>query len=354
MKQIIYKATILLPLGMIVSFLWEPIVFCIPEIGLYLYSVVSIRMVVMATVIWLCCSPFRKSCCNGTWTELLFNIVPVELVLMISFAQWHFIISVILLSILIVFEAVLFLVLREHEHRHKITKKRHRMYKAVFGRCSVLAMSVICVVPCCLSLFVYGVQPPGYEPEPSIWDRMYAENNESTDAENITDDSYQENTSLWNCFRESQWKEWSVREKITIVQKLVDFEAGRLGIPSVPVKAKMIGTFVQGAYNDESNEIYVNTEYLAEFSVDECIRTVCHEVYHAFQYYLITTLDMDNPALQTAYFEELQSWFQNQDDYKTVMEHGFDAYENQPLEVAAREYADKETEKIMNYVSGIE
>ena len=87
MKRIIYKASIIVPLAMIFYSFIEPFAFCVPEIGLYMETWSSRVLIVMVTVVWLCCSPFRRGTCNGTITELLFNIVPVEIVLMLAFAQ---------------------------------------------------------------------------------------------------------------------------------------------------------------------------------------------------------------------------------------------------------------------------
>ena len=81
MKRIIYKASIIVPLAMIFYSFIEPFAFCVPEIGLYMETWSSRILIVMVTVVWLCCSPFRCGTCNGTITELLFNLVPVEFVL---------------------------------------------------------------------------------------------------------------------------------------------------------------------------------------------------------------------------------------------------------------------------------
>lgn len=150
------------------------------------------------------------------------------------------------------------------------------------------------------------------------------------------------------------WKKWSVTEKITIMQRLVDFETEKLGIPSIPITADMIGEYTLGAYSNETNEMWINTEHLVRSSASECIQTICHETYHSYQYYLVKTLDWDNPALSTAYFEELRSWVKNQNNYKSAWIYGFSMYESQPLEVTAREYAEEETAEILKYISRAE
>jgi len=56
--------------------------------------------------------------------------------------------------------------------------------------------------------------------------------------------------------------------------------------------------------------------------------------------------------MNSAYFTELRELMDSQENYKSAWSYGFDAYENQPLEVAAREYGEKETARIMTYMEG--
>lgn len=135
------------------------------------------------------------------------------------------------------------------------------------------------------------------------------------------------------------------------MQKLVDFESKILGIPTIPVTADMIGKYTLGTYDNATDEMWINTEHLAEASVDACIQTVCHEVFHSFEFFLVSNIDWENPAINTVYFDELRTWMQNQSNYKSAWTYGFDEYENQPLEVAASEYAAEETARIMSYVN---
>jgi hypothetical protein len=143
MKQIIYKSSIIIPLAMIFYSFIEPFAFCVPEIGLYMKTWSSRIMVVMVTIIWLCCSPFRRGTYNGTITELLFNFVPVEVVLMLVFDQWHFAVSLLLTLIMLVGEITLFLALRKDERKHKFSRKRHRRYQFAFVCCESLTSVTI-------------------------------------------------------------------------------------------------------------------------------------------------------------------------------------------------------------------
>ena len=96
--------------------------------------------------------------------------------------------------------------------------------------------------------------------------------------------------------------------------------------------------------------MWIDLEHLMESPVDECISTICHEVFHSAQHYLIENIDWNDSLYQSSYFDELRSWRFNSENYKSAEFSGFDAYENQPLEIAARQYAERETEKILSYI----
>ena len=352
MKRIFYRLSIIFPLLLIYYSFTESVSFSIPELGIYLEPYMARFLIVTIVVLWLCCSPYKKNCCNGTWIEVPYNLVPNGIVMMLNQAQWHFAVFVIISLILSLVEVALFMGLRRDEHKHRITKKSHRMYKTIFRRCTVLVIAVICLVPCGPVLISHGLTSPTYQAEQEIWNLIFSESMEPDSAIETNGDVYQDNQTLWCCFEDGTWKRYSIQEKITVMQQLADFETEMLGIPSVTITADLIGAYTLGAYSDETNEILINTKHLDGSPAEECIDTVCHEVRHSMQYQIVSSIDWDNPIFQTPYFDELRSWLQNQENYKNAWLNGFEEYENQPLEVDARDYAARETEKIMIYVRG--
>lgn len=286
--------------------------------------------------------------CNGTVTEPLFNLVPVEFVLMLVFAQWHFAVSLFLTIVVLVGEIALFRLFRKDERKHKFSRKRHRKYQFAFIRCSVLGIAFICAIPCILSVF-YGFEAPTYKATEELWNQLFSEKKIAEDTEE-QDDPYKNNTELWDYLQEKNWDRLSIRERITVTQKLVDFESDVLGVPSIPVTAAMIGYSTLGAYDNETNQIWINTEHLANSPVRDVVNSACHEVHHSYVNYLVKTLDWNNPAMTSAYFTELRELMDSQENYKSASVYDFSEYKNQPLEVAAREYAEEETAKIMTYI----
>lgn len=246
-------------------------------------------------------------------------------------------------------EIALFRMLRKDEQNHKFSRKRHRRYQFAFRRCSVLSTAVVCVIPCLFSIFIYGVESPTYKATEELWNQLFSETEAVVEADKPAN-PYEEKTELWGYLKEKNWSQLSIQERITVTQELVDFESTVLGIPTVPVTSAMIGTATLGAYDNESNQMWINTEHLANSSPRDIVTTTCHEVHHAYVDYLVNTLDWDNPAMNSAYFTELRELMDSQENYKSAWNYGLDAYENQPLEVAAREYASEETSRIMTYI----
>lgn len=348
-KQLFIRLSIILPLALIFYAQTESISFSIPELNIFLETNWARHLIIAIVVLWLCCSPYRKSCCNGSWIELLFNLVPIEIVLMLNLAQWNFVVFVIVSMILIASELLLFIKLKNEEKKFRITNRSHRAYKTLYRRCMVAIMAV-CLIPGLPFLLSHGMSAPTYQAEQEL-PELYStsDSEEGNGTAETKSDTYQ-NKKLWNCFKEKNWKKYSLQKKLDVMQELTNFETRLLRIPDININAGMIGAYTLGYYNDETNEIFINTKHLDRSSVEECIGTICHEVRHSLQYQIVKSVDWNNSIFQTPYFDELRSWRDNQESYKNVWVYGVQEYEDQPLETDARNYEKNETAKIMSYV----
>ena len=342
--------SILFPLFLIFYAQTESVSFSIPELNIFIETNWARHLIAAIVVLWLCCSPYRKSCCDGSWFEMLFNLVPIEIVMMLNLAQQNFPVFVAVGLIIIAAELLLFIRVKIKENSSRTADKVHKFDKIFFRRCAV-AITAICLIPGSIYLLSHGMRAPTYQPKQDLLE-LYSESGggEANDTAETNSDIYPKNQELWNCFKEKNWKKYSLQEKVAIMQLLADFETQLLRIPSININAGMIGTFTLGSYNDETNEIFINAKYLDSASAEECIGTICHEVRHSLQYQIVKSVDWNNSIFQTPYFDELRSWRENQENYKDYWVDGEQKYEDQPLETDARSYEKTETAKIMSYV----
>lgn len=353
MVKKIWQLSIIIPLIFLYMTLITYFSISVIEIGMYWSRSETMLFCISVIVIWFSCSPIRNSCCNGRFSELLFNLVPIEIISMLVFAQWHFVIAIMLISLIIILDILLLRWLSKEKKREKFSRKRNRLYRAAFIRCSVLITMIVTVIPCYLVIFEYKFSSPTYKAEQMLRDIVISEiqKDMETNTENTENsDPFSDNAELFACFEVNKWKGFNVSERITIMQELVDFEADRLGVPTCPVVTEKLSPGVLGQYDNIANVIQIDIEHLMKSSSYDCISTICHEAFHLAQYYLVENIDWDNEVFQSSYFEELRLWKANRENYKGVGTNGIDAYKDQPLEVSAREYSDKETSKILSYV----
>ena len=96
--------------------------------------------------------------------------------------------------------------------------------------------------------------------------------------------------------------------------------------------------------------MWIDIEHLANSPVEECLQTLCHEIYYSAQHYLINNINWDLEVFQSAYFQELRDWKANDEDYQQPYLNGYDAYADQPLEASSRAYSIEETARILSYI----
>ena len=129
-------------------------------------------------------------------------------------------------------------------------------------------------------------------------------------------------------FQEDNWSDLSLEEQKQSMTDLADYVATDTGNENPPeiVFRDDMADGAYGGYNPETNKLEINQNMLDDSA--EAADTVAHEMWHAHQQQC--ALD---PTSEKG--REYQEGF---DNYISP-EHDFEAYENQLVEVEAREYA---------------
>lgn len=328
----------------------EPPTISIVELRLYLERFEVLFLYIMISTFWLCCSPFRKSCCDGSLMEVFFNVVPIEVMAAVYLAQHHFWITIFLIASMVFLQGLLIWSVYKKESQYEYSEKRYRRCVRGLQRGMVMISAITLSIPCIISLFVYGMQEPVYTAEKELGEVLLNEQNKEQVTVEVDSDPYIENKTLLLYFDDVKWETLDVQERITIAQEFVNFQSELLGIPPISLTAENLGSFILGEYDDENNEMWIDIEQLTDSSAEDCIKTLCHEIWHSAQYYLISNIEWDLPVFQSAYFKELRAWKENDEDYQKAYSDGYDAYQKQPLEESARAYATEETERVQSYI----
>ena len=345
-KKWIFKSTILIPLLAAVYLFWQPFGIYIEEINFNLWYQILPFIFLSFTILWLRYSPCKYACQNGSLFELLFNLFPIEILLFFVFAQYNFIISL----LIIIGIVILFLIFRHALMKDKKTRdlseRNRKMLRKVKGRFFLMLASALVAIPCLMAIFIYQLKDPVLEPNMELFPEISNSENEVSSDQIVT-----QSDAIFGCFKEETWTLYSPEEKITALQLLSNYEAKKLGMPSVSVTAERLNMFTLGSYIQDTNNICIDLQHLQDSSAESTAKTLLHELYHAYEIYVISNIDWESDFANSAYFAEARAWKENNSNYiKAVLD--YDAYISQPLEASARDYAETESKEIALLING--
>jgi hypothetical protein len=97
-----------------------------------------------------------------------------------------------------------------------------------------------------------------------------------------------------------------------------------------------LGSTARGTYNSGSNQLTINTDYFSNTDSYMLLRTVVHEVRHAYQHESVV-----NPSAHPVSQETRAHWENNflPGNYRTTQNDGYESYVTQPVEFDAKSFA---------------
>ena len=166
-------------------------------------------------------------------------------------------------------------------------------------------------------------------------------------------DSNQDMLRLW---KEDTYTNLSDEEKKTLFQQLIDLECTYWGIEPVKlVVEEYESETLMGYYVDEDHIISIREE-MFDLPREEVINTLLHETHHAYVHKLMERVDLRDKNIEKnknlRIYKELYKYKEGIENYISA-ETDYDSYYNNPIEVAAREYAEEWTVNYLNYIDRI-
>ena len=258
--------------------------------------------------------------------SVLISLIPIEIVMAVVFLQHCFIITLILVS----FSAAAALALRLFAAAAFKSELHDRKYdkplKTVVGRISLQVLALTMSITL-LGGSVFYFQDKYYE-KPSVTPSSSIEQTEG----NLVKTHIDRIAKLEG----SAWETLDVAEKLDVLQTLLNIETTYLAIDPQTLICKKLGNGTLGEYSQAKKAVYIDKDSLAD--PEECINTVCHEARHAYQHYVVDTLDWDDQEVQHGfYYRDARRWRDNFDHYVDGSDDS-GAYYSQRVEEDARRY----------------
>lgn len=168
--------------------------------------------------------------------------------------------------------------------------------------------------------------------------------------------SWNLNKDTLKLWKENIYTKLSDEEKKRLFQDTVDLECLYWGIDPVKLEVETYNSeTIMGYYADKYYVISIRKE-MFDKPRDEVMNTLLHETHHAYVHKAVRSVDWDDREIEKnkelRVYKELQLYKQGIENYVSPDEDT-DLYYNNPIEVAAREYAEEWTWKYMEYIDSI-
>lgn len=290
------------------------------------------------TILISCCANRNRELRKISWGQAVYDYLSVELFFFALFAQKHAIVSIIIIAATIVFYIWF--------HRYigmnfKQARRRHHDR----------ASAVVCLILCCVLILpsLVGINDEYFSSSITYeeWEEFVSSfkmDYGSTDKVELFDkyDSVVREMSVWD--------EFSTDERVELLNKVVLIEKENLGIDSAEfiVTTDKLDEYTCGFYSDSEREICLSISQISGGTLEENIGTVCHEVFHAYEHYVVENIDFSSTIVQeNYYFANAREWKDNIKNYVqgTI---DYDMYISQPLEAYARNYSDERVTAYMD------
>lgn len=307
------------------------------ELDLFISSTTLVTFNLIDTFLWNLLYSFRQDVEQNNWLAGIYYSLPALFILLLVFAQYHFRIAAVILIclfLLIVLFRVVIIRLLLLSGKEKIT---HAVYVRACRRFSVFCAGILFVIPAFLSVSVYKMERPVYTAEYALLDVMLDYEKDDLLNRQRWLSGYSE---VLAPFQAETWPTLSETEQLDALQTVADLETAYLGIPATHIIGRGNSFTLLGQYDYSTNTIEINLSALNDRQAEDAILIVCHEIYHAYQRFVCSSIDWQTAPVDCAYFAEAKRWHDNFEDYCSDSA----AYYCQPVEESAREYAENAVE----------
>ena len=293
----------------------------IPQLGIKLNSVQFLLINQVLIISWMGISPFEKVC-NSYFLHFARNLLPVEMTMLLFSAQYHFRLAAVVLGMTIA-ALIFWAIAIKKAFPEKQPSVRYKMFK----RIGIQTVSIFLSVTLVIGLYSMLSDRPLVNSSIRAGSMEYSEDSDGLNADILR--------SL-AIFGDDRWDELPLEDKTGTLQYLLNLEAAYLKIEPLTLKVVKLEEYTLGSCYYERGTVYIDFEHMRIGGPFDCIVTICHEAYHAYQNTVVDILDFTDDFVKASpYFENARNW---RDNFENYIFAGME-YFLQPVEADAFSYS---------------
>lgn len=307
----------------------------INQVGDYISSQFVIPAYFIFCFVLVACFAKNKSAKKYKWTASVVSLCIIESFFFLLFLQYYFVTAIIIIGSLIAIGILLYYQMRKIRPPKRRTD---RFLKFCRDRTAVICAYlsvVILLIPSAIGFYKEYID-------------VFSMDDWTTLLEMLADE---DDTSISSppdalALELSEWNDLSVEDRFELLCKVGVREEKILGIENyaeIRMTYDKFNKFTLAYYDNEEKLICININELTTGGIEESVNALIHEVFHAYQHYVVSSLNFESDLVKNSYYyEDAREWKYNMDNYVSGYVD-FSAYEEQPLETDARSYAAQRT-----------
>lgn len=271
------------------------------------------------------------------WGKSIISLLIIEHFCLILFAQKYMLATVIILTLIGIVAVLLYYSFLHTKKRTIKSKKKKKSLKQATAALVCYFAFFLLIIPSGIGFYVEYIHPYSVI---------------SLSVQDETDDNQLQipGTPTEEIIEGLKaWDEADSDTRINLLYRIAINEAEYLGYKNfaeeIQFSAQEMESFELGGYNDQNREIRINHQYIndKDRSAQEVVYTVIHETRHAYQSYIVRSVDFTLPIVQNAeYFKSARLWKENSEPGNYIQGLLYpEEYREQPLEADANTYAEE-------------
>ncbi|MBQ8184107.1 MAG: hypothetical protein IJ025_09455 [Clostridia bacterium] len=338
---------IIFTFGLIIAFEGYDLYFSDFDLSLgFTGSFLLATLVCFVVQIFVNVNPILKNTRSGIFVG---TILTIELMLFLLFAQYHFWVSAVIIVSMVIFSGCLTgKIIEANERKRKITGRVRKKCNSCTNAIVAYLLCFVLILPAGIGVYEEYYKYSLSAEEWSKFVEWFNEEDEKTEEAQKPTLPYEDKLAGLN-----DWDSLSVAEKERLIRTVALIEKDELGISNeveITVFTEKMNDSTCGYYEDSSKEIFINYKYLNEGDMKAVLKTILHEMHHAFVHYTVENIDYESEFVkENFYYKQAWAWKENTENYISA-EESFEKYKNQPIESDARTYAEERVNYYLQYI----
>lgn len=292
-------------------FIYRPLMY-FPDLGLMIPKALVALTIFPFMLLWLDHRPPRQPGLNHFLPQLWYYLFPVSLASFAFFCQKYLFLGVLLVAVLLVITAGYAIWLWRKGHgkdQGGVLPYVRKVRTFIIG-----LFAATLIFPGAFYLSANGFYDPSYQARQALLTEIFQDAASETEATEPTDLSRnlpEYNSVLLNRLKGDVWADLSIQARLDTMQGLMSQACLRLGVPPEFIPTLHSELYLSdkfSSFHADTRQVSIDLRQFSDSDPIPLLTIVLYNAYYVYEYYVVTTVDWEDPLAQTALYDAPRAW----------------------------------------------